>query len=152
MWMDPSHLARLGSDDDAVREHRTGRGAVVLEVTVTGRWDRQLEQAVQHTVRGGLAAGVAAMIFDLHHLTDVHTQSTPTWLAVHHAARRLNPPPQLALSLPPTRQLARHLREVGARRHLLTFSTIEQARSWVLGLSDALTVSRVEVRAAPRGT
>jgi hypothetical protein len=137
MEMDQSHRSRHGPE-----EHAT----LVLEVAVAGSWDRNLAAAVQRVIRGGMAEGAGAIIFDLSHLTDLHAESAPTWLAARQSASERKPPPQVALSLPPTRRLARHLREVGAHRNLPTFSTVESARTWILAQREAATFRRVEVR------
>jgi len=121
-------------------------GPLVLEVAVEGRWDRHLAAAVYRVIRGGLAEGPDAIIFDLGHLIDVLAESAPTWLAARQSTRQWKPPPQLALSLPPTRRLARYLRDVGAHRSLPTFTTVERARTWVLGQRPAAEFHRVEVR------
>jgi len=103
----------------------------VIEVEVHGRWTRRLCLAVHLAMRGCLAEHPRVIIVDLQHLNDLDGASTSMWLAASRAANMLRPPVRLCLSLPPTRQLASHLRRSGAVRHLTIYPTTERARDAV---------------------
>src|SRR4051794_31612190 len=103
----------------------------MIEIEVRGRWSRSLSMEVYRTLRDCLAEHPPGIVLDLDGLIDVDAASTPMWLAASHAARRLSPPAQLALGLPPTRQLAGRLRRLGALEFLSIHPTAKQARAAV---------------------
>lgn len=100
----------------------------VTEVRVHGRWSRRLGLDVYVVLRQCLAEHPAALIIDLEDLSDLDAASTAMWLAAGRAASALRPPAFVVLSMPPTRQLASHLRRLGAVRFLPIFATMKQAR------------------------
>jgi hypothetical protein len=105
----------------------------LIEIEVRGRWCRSLSLEVYRVLRDCLAEHPLAIVLDLNGLIDVDAASSPMWLAASHAARRLCPPAQLALGLPPTRQLAGRLRRLGALEFLSIHPTTEQARAAAAG-------------------
>lgn len=105
----------------------------MIEIEVRGRWCRSLSMEVYRVLRNCLAEHPLAIVLDLNELIDVDAASTPMWLAASHAARRLYPAPQLALGLPPTRQLAGRLRRLGALEFLSIHPTARQARDAAAG-------------------
>jgi len=105
----------------------------LIEIEVRGRWSRSLSLEVYRVLRDCLAEHPLAIVLDLNGLIDVDAASSPMWLAASHAARRLHPPAQLALGLPPTRQLAGRLRRLGALEFLSIHPTTEQARAAATG-------------------
>jgi hypothetical protein len=107
--------------------------SAVTEMRVTGAWSRQLCRDVYVALRQCLAEQPAAMIIDLGGLADLDATSAGMWLAASRAARMLRPPTDLALCIPPTRQLAGHLRRCGAVRFLPMHATMAHARAAVAG-------------------
>jgi hypothetical protein len=105
----------------------------MIEIEVRGRWCRSLSMEVYRVLRDCLAEHPLAIVLDLSGLIDVDAASTPMWLAASHAAQRLCPPAQLALGLPPTRQLASRLRQLGALEFLSIHPTARQARAAAAG-------------------
>jgi hypothetical protein len=103
----------------------------VVEMRIHGRWSRRMCLTVHLAMRTCLAEHPSAMIIDLHGLSDPEAASTAMWLAASRAASLFQPPVQLLLSVPPTWQLASHLRRLGAVRHLSLFATTKQAREAV---------------------
>jgi hypothetical protein len=119
----------------------------VIEVAVHGRWSRPLCLQVYAVMRKCMAEHPSAVIVDLSDLSDLDAESAPMWLAASRAATTLQPPAQLVLSMPPTRQLANRLRRLGAVRFLPIFVTMKQARAAVAGrlpLTDRLHLSRLQ--------
>ena len=107
--------------------------AAVMEIEVHGRWSRRLCLDVFTAMRDCLAEQPLAIIVDLRDLSDLDAASTTMWLTASRAANSLRPPARLVLSLPPTRQLASHLRRLGAVRFLPIYATMKQARDAVEG-------------------
>jgi anti-sigma regulatory factor (Ser/Thr protein kinase) len=112
------HL-RLTSDSD---------GAVV-QLGVRGPWDWQLFLAVRAAIHKCLAEHPAALILDLRALDDPTGSSASLWCTARSQADAMQPPVQLALSVPPGTPLAARLRELGAKRFLPIFTTVAQART-----------------------
>jgi hypothetical protein len=144
--VDPPYLfgagGHVGSGLSVVNDVDSG----VIEVTVDGRWSRRLCLDVYSLMRKCLAEHPAAVIVDLRDLSDLDAASATMWLAVSRAANALQPPAQLVLSMPPTRQLASRLRRLGAVWFLPIFVTMRQARAAVasrLPLTDRLDLSRL---------
>jgi len=125
----------------------------LIEIEVRGRWCRSLSLEVYRTLRDCLAEHPLAIVLDLNGLIDVDAASTPMWLAASHAARRLYPPAQLALGLPPTRQLAGRLRRLGALEFLSIHPTAIQARAAAAGrLSQVDRLQLCRLRPVPAST
>jgi hypothetical protein len=103
----------------------------VLEIALHGRWSRRLCLDVYHALRNSMAEHPCAIIVDLQGLSDLDAASTTMWLAASRAANTLQPPVQLVLTMPPTRQLAGRLRRLGAVRFLPICATMKQARETV---------------------
>lgn len=100
----------------------------VIEIELRGRWSRQLCLEVYQVLRSSMAEHPSAIIMDLQGLSDLDAASTSMWLAASRAANTLHPAVQLVLCMPPTRQLASHLRRLGAVRFLPIHATMKQAR------------------------
>lgn len=113
--------------------------STVIEIEVHGQWSARLCVAVNHALQNCLAEQPAAIIVDLHGLGDLDAASTIVWLAASRAASTLRPPVQLVLSVPPTRQLASHLRRQGAIRFLPIYATMKRARLAVAGRLPSMT-------------
>jgi hypothetical protein len=109
--------------------------STVIEIEVQGQWSAPLCVQVNLALQNCLAEHPAAIIVDLHGLADLDAASTIVWLAASRAASRLQPPVLLVISLPPTRQLASHLRRQGAVRLLPIYATLKRAR---LAVADRL--------------
>jgi hypothetical protein len=105
----------------------------VIEIEVRGRWSRGLYLDVYHALCDCMAEHPCGIIIDLQRLRDLDAASTTMWLAAGRAANTLRPPAHLVLSVPPTRQLASHLRRTGATRFVPIYATVEQARVAVAG-------------------
>ncbi|MFI7541981.1 ATP-binding protein [Actinoplanes sp. NPDC049599] len=155
MEVDPPYLLAGGEDGhpgvSLSRDAVTG----VIEVTVSGRWNRRLCLDVYTVLRKCMAEIPSAIIIELHNLRDLDGESASMWLAVARAASTLQPPAQLALSLPPTRRLAGRLRRLGAVRQLPIFVTVQQARVAMAGrvpLTEHLHLSLLPPEPASVGT
>jgi hypothetical protein len=98
-------------------------------------------------MRGCLSEHPSAIIVDLQHLNDLDAASTAMWLAASRAANMLRPRVRLSLSLPPTRQLASHLRRSGAVRHLTIHPTMKRAREAVT--EDRPAMNRLHLNRLP---
>ena len=133
MVVGPPYLFAQGEDAypglSLARDTVTG----MIEMAVQGRWNRRLCLDVYAVLRKCMAENPSAIIVDLRDLRDLDGESASMWLAAARAAAALQPPAQLALSLPPTRQLASRLRQLGVVRHLPIFVTMPQARAAVAG-------------------
>ena len=103
----------------------------VVELAVRGEWSRRTALDVYQALRRSLTDHPSALIIDLGEMNDVDASSAPTWMAASQAARSLQPPAQVALCAPPTRQLVTRLRQLGCTRFLSLFVTIDQARAAV---------------------
>ncbi|WP_433303066.1 STAS domain-containing protein [Actinoplanes sp. CA-030573] len=113
----------------------------VVELVVSGRWDRRTAIDVYDVLRKSLAEHPSAIIIDLHEMNDCDASSAATWIAASQAATMLQPPAQVALCAPPTRQIVTRLRQLGCTRFLSLFGTVDQARAAVasaLPLTDRL--------------
>jgi hypothetical protein len=118
----------------------------VIEVVVRARWSRRVAMDVYVVLRDCLAEHPSAIIIDLHGLIDLDAASAVMWLAASRAAGALRPPAQVVLCLPPTRQLAGHLRQRGAVRFLPMHATMTLARAAVAGrltVTDRLHLNRL---------
>jgi hypothetical protein len=133
MEVDPPYLFAEGKDAYPGLSFTREAGTGVVEVAVHGCWDRRLCLDVYTAMRKCLAENPSAIIVDLRDLSDLDGESANMWLATARAASTLDPPAQLVLSLPPTRQLASRLRRLGAVRYLPIFVTMQQARAAVAG-------------------
>jgi hypothetical protein len=107
----------------------------MAELVVRGRWSRKTAVDVYRAVQKGLAEHPAAIIVDLHQMSDLDGASASTWIALSQAAAMLHPPAQVALCAPPTRQVVKRLRQIGCTRFLSLFVTVDQARAAVAGAS-----------------
>jgi hypothetical protein len=145
---------RMGADLPDVRlVVGANPDTALIEIEVRGRWCRSLSMEVYRTLRDCLAEHPLAIVLDLKGLLDLDAASTPMWLAASHAARRLHPPAQLALGLPPTRQLATRLRRLGALEFLSIHPTVEQARDAAVGrLSQVDRLQLCGLRPVPAST
>jgi hypothetical protein len=80
-------------------------------------------------------------------MSDLDGASASTWIAASQAAAVLQPPAQVALCAPPTRQVVTRLRHIGCTRLLSLFVTVGQARAAV---ADALPLTdRLQLRWLP---
>src|SRR3982751_3296852 len=114
MEVDPPYLFDAGASTDPGLSFTRNSDTAVIEVTVRGRWSRRMGLDVYTAMRKCLAEHPTAIIVDLRELSDLDGASASMWLASSRAAGALQPPVQLALSIPPTRQLAGRLRRLGA--------------------------------------
>lgn len=105
----------------------------VIEMTVRGPWTRRLAADTYAGVRKCLAEHPTAIIINLHRLTDPHSASAAMWLAAAAAARRLEPPVQLALNIPAARPLAHRLRRMGLAGSVPLYTSTAAARTGVAG-------------------
>jgi hypothetical protein len=105
----------------------------MMEIEVRGRWSRRLCLDVFHALRECMAEHPCAIVIDLQQLRDLDAASATMWLAASRAARALRPQVHLVLSVPPTRHLAGHLRQLGAVRFLPLYATAKQARAAIAG-------------------
>jgi hypothetical protein len=128
---DPSWLPAVDDQADVGLSVVSDVHTAVIEIEVRGRWNQRLCLDVYHALRNCMAEYPSAIIIDLQGLRDLDATSTTTWLAASRAATALQPPAQLVLSVPPTRQLASHLRRLGAVRFLPIYATVKQARDAV---------------------
>ena len=131
MEVDPPHLSTAGHRGGVRLSVAGDVGTAVIEMEVRGRWTRRLSMDVYLALRECLAEHPSAVIVDLHGLEDLDATSTAMWVAASRAAGTLQPPAQLVLCLPPTRQLTSHLRRLGAVRFLPIHATMRQARAAV---------------------
>ena len=127
MGADPAHATN--SYITVINDIRTE----VQEISVHGRWSRRLCLDVYSVLRKCIVEHPAAIIVDLHDLSDLDAQSAPMWIAAARASTLVQPHVQLVLAMPPTRQLAHRLRQLGATRTLPIFVTVEKARAAVAG-------------------
>ncbi|WP_249998161.1 ATP-binding protein [Actinoplanes sp. M2I2] len=146
MGEDPPHLLGYGDDE-------TGAGVsvtcdvdtAVIEMSLHGRWSKRMASETYAGFRKCLAQHPAAIIVELHQLADPHAASAALWLAARRAASTLEPPVQVALSLPATEPLSQRLRWIGVTRSVPVYPTTEKARSAVAGhrpLTDWLQLTR----------
>jgi hypothetical protein len=133
MEADPPYLTDAGHPGEVRLSVAADPDTAMIEIEVRGRWCRSLSMDVYCALRDCLAEHPLAIIIDLHGLIDVDAASTAMWLAAGHAVKRLHPPAQLALCLPPTRQLASRMRRLGAVRFLSIHATMKQARAATAG-------------------
>ena len=131
--MYPPYLFDRGDAPGACRTVLVDVDTATVELTVRGRWDRQLGIQTYRDVRKCLAEHPAALILDLHEVTDPFAASATMWLAANRAASVLSPPVRLAISVAPTGPLAGKLRRLGAARFLPLFGTMPEARAAVAG-------------------
>jgi hypothetical protein len=131
MEVDPPYPSTAGHGGDVRLSTAGDVGTAVIEMEVRGRWTRRLSMDVYLALRECMAEHPSAIIVDLHGLDDLDAASTAMWVAASRAASTLQPPAQLALCLPPTRQLTSHLRRLGAVRFLPIHATMKQARAAV---------------------
>jgi len=120
------------TEDCAVRIEGDPDAAVAL-MTVRGRWDRSLRQAVTTNLHKCLAEHPEALIVDLSDLHDPYSVSAPTWMAAQNAAAAREPAVQLALCIPPYLSLADRMQRLGARRFLPVYAKVRQARVAISG-------------------
>src|SRR4051794_7421380 len=118
MGADRSYLTDADQQGDVRLSVGADPDTAMIEIEVRGRWCRRLSMDVYYALRACLAEHPLAIIIDLHGLIDVDAGSTAMWLAASQAVKRLRPPAQLALCLPPTRQLASRMRRLGAVQFL----------------------------------
>ena len=67
----------------------------VVEMRIEGSWSRRLALTVHLAMRSCLAEHPAAVIVDLHGLSDPEAASTAMWLAASRAASRGGAAPRL---------------------------------------------------------
>jgi hypothetical protein len=146
MGADRSYLTDADQQGDVRLSVGADPDTAMIEIEVRGRWCRRLSMDVYYALRDCLAEHPLAIIIDLHGLIDVDAGSTAMWLAASQAVKRLRPPAQLALCLPPTRQLASRMRRLGAVQFLSLHPTMKQARAAAasrLPALDRLQLSRL---------
>jgi hypothetical protein len=119
----------------------------VVELAVHGQWTHRTAVDVYQAMRKSLAEHPCAVIIDLHGMRDLDGRSASTWIAAGQAARTLRPPAQIALCVPPTRQLVARLRRLGCTRFLSLFVSVEQARAAVA--SAQAPTDRLQLRWLP---
>ncbi|GAA2712137.1 hypothetical protein [Actinoplanes palleronii] len=100
----------------------------VVEYAVHGVWSHRLGVDVVAGLRARFADAPAAVIIDLHGMTDDDAASLPLWLAARRAAAAIRPTVPLALCMPATTVLETRLRRIGAER-LPIFTTMPEARA-----------------------
>jgi anti-sigma regulatory factor (Ser/Thr protein kinase) len=118
----------------------------VVEMAVSGQWTRRLALDTYTVLRKCLAEHPAAVIVDLHKLKDRHADSAAMWLAANRAATGLQPPVQIALTVPASRPLSHRLHWLGISRTVPIFTTMEEARTAVISrrpLTDRLQLTRL---------
>ncbi|KUL27950.1 ATP-binding protein [Actinoplanes awajinensis] len=101
----------------------------IIEVTLTGRWDRELSWKARTVLDKCLAEHPTGMIVDLHRLADPRAVSVPLWLTLCAQGAAMQPPIAIAVCLPAPIPLARRLRRLGARDFLVTYASVQQAHA-----------------------
>lgn len=129
---------RSGGDGGSSIVVSRGPGEAIVEVSVRGQWCHASSVAAYHVFKKVLAERPTAIIVDLDELHDLRAGSASMWMALSDAAASLRPPAQVALCMPPTRQLVTKLRHLGCTRLLSMFVTVDQARSAVMPSSDGI--------------
>ncbi|GID66851.1 hypothetical protein Acy02nite_47320 [Actinoplanes cyaneus] len=119
-----SHVAVCPSADIA------DQVAAVVEIAVHGSWSHTLGLDVSAALRDAFAGRPAAIIVNLHGLSDDEATSLPLWLAARRAAAVIRPPVRLALCLPTATVLQQRLQYIGAQR-LPMYATMPEARTAV---------------------
>jgi hypothetical protein len=130
MEVHPPYL--LGNGD-----HENGSGVsvtydidtAVIEMVVAGRWTKRLALDIYTALCKCLAEHPSAIIVNLHHLDDPSADSAAMWLAASTAAGGLQPPVQIALSVPASQPLSHRLRWAGVTPTVPMFTTTKQART-----------------------
>lgn len=105
----------------------------VIEISVWGGWDRRRSAQARTVLDKCLAEHPAAMIVDLHDLSDPPAVSAPLWLTVCAQGAAMEPPVAIAVCVSSRMPLARRLRRLGARDWLVLHATVPQARAVLTG-------------------
>ncbi|MEV8509196.1 hypothetical protein AB0368_30770 [Actinoplanes sp. NPDC051475] len=107
----------------------------IVEVTVSGRWDRRLHEASARILHGCLAAHSAAIIMDLYDLGDPSGASAAFWSTVRRWGQRMQPSTRVAACLPTQTPLAVALRRRGRGRDLPTYTSVPEGRAALINTS-----------------
>ena len=145
----PPYLLATGTDRRGVSVGVTADpSATVVEMTVHGRWSRQLHGQVAETLRLCLAGPAAAIVVDLRDLHDPHGAGLPFWVSAVRAAGVRPVPVQLALCPPPGTMLDYRLRHCEGHQPLLC-TGVQEGR---LALAGRLprTYRRLQARLTPQ--
>jgi anti-sigma regulatory factor (Ser/Thr protein kinase) len=122
-------------------------GNAMVEVAAHGRWSPRLCEHLTATLTLCLAGPSAAIIVDLHDLTDPYGASLPFWIAASQQARSGLPPVHLTYCLPASAVLGRRLRNVQGPQPSV-FTSVPEARRAIDGrLSRA---DRIQARLQPQ--
>ncbi|MEU4561697.1 ATP-binding protein [Actinoplanes sp. NPDC023936] len=118
----------------------------VIEVTVHGRWSRDLGNEVTATLQLCLAGPASTIIVDLHDLGDLHGASRSFWAAAVRTARLRPEPVRMVLCLPARTMLDYRLRH-GDEDGPQVFATVPDARRAMA--AQPWRGHRVQARLAP---
>jgi hypothetical protein len=141
MPLRPSHRSGTRDDGKSTLTATSDNDGAVIVVAPHGEWDWRLFLDLYTGLHKYLAEHPAALIVDLHDLTDPTTASAPLWLTARRSGAAMRPPVEVALCLPPKIPLAVRLHRLGAKRFLPVYDTVPQARTAVvsgLPLTDRL--------------
>ncbi|MFI5494835.1 ATP-binding protein [Actinoplanes sp. NPDC051859] len=101
----------------------------IIELTVHGRWNRELKSAVVTTLQKTLSEQPSGVIVDLHDLGDPLGESAMLWPAARKWGAELRPAVPFAICLPTQAPLAVVLRRCGAQYHQPMYATLPEARA-----------------------
>ncbi|GGN09116.1 hypothetical protein GCM10010109_18210 [Actinoplanes campanulatus] len=101
----------------------------ILEISVTGAWDRRLWRRSHDALRESLPQHPAGLLFDLSGLDDPAAGSAPLWLTAESQAAQLDPPVPVAACIPAVSTLAVKLKRLGVRSRLVLCADVPQARA-----------------------
>ncbi|MFI7602500.1 ATP-binding protein [Actinoplanes sp. NPDC049681] len=142
--LSPILLQRHLSDDDRTVTVIADVDTAIVEVTVSGRWDRRLREASSRVLRGCLAAHPAAIIMDLHDLNDPSGASVAGWRSARRWGEGMHDSVPVVACLPTQAPLAGALRSGGRRRDLPIYTSVPQARTALI--TDGATTGRSQLR------
>ncbi|GGQ43039.1 hypothetical protein GCM10010166_09110 [Couchioplanes caeruleus subsp. azureus] len=120
---------------------------MIVEVTVSGRWDRRLHQATARILRGCLAAHPAAIIMDLRDLGDSSGASATLWPGVRQWGQRVQPSVPVVACLPTKAPWA--LRCRGGRQAVPTYASVPDARAALINGRTTPGQAQPRLRLAP---
>jgi hypothetical protein len=142
------YLIRRASDRDDCVSVIADKAARVIEVAVRGRWSPALRIATWSAVNSCLVGHPRAIIVDLQGLADPLAASTAAWWTVHGVGAGMRPSVQVAVRVAPGTALASRLNRLDARRRVLVFASLHEARDAVATRGPA--GKRVQLHLAPR--
>ncbi|GAA2517416.1 ATP-binding protein [Winogradskya humida] len=125
MEEEPPYLFDLHDSEVAVTTDIDG---AVIDICVSGPWQRSVGVTVHQAIQKCLAECPAGIVIDLGRIDDPGAESVATWVAAAQMADATDPPTQIALCMPPGTPLGERLLRVGSKRFLAIFETPAQAR------------------------